>query len=67
MSAAPTTEEILDCLEEAVAEELERKRRLGHPAVMWKDGRVQWLMPNGEYVTEEPEEFRKSKPLSLAS
>lgn len=32
--------EALEALREAVAEALERKRRLGHYAVIWRDGRV---------------------------
>lgn len=29
----------LECLAEAVAEEFERKRRLGYTAVVWEDGK----------------------------
>lgn len=36
---APDTQEMLDSLRAAVAETLERKRRLGQYAVIWKDGR----------------------------
>lgn len=36
---APGTEEMLNSLRAAVAETLERKRRLGHYAVTWKDGK----------------------------
>lgn len=31
--------EALTCLAEAVAEEFERKRRLGYSAVIWENGR----------------------------
>ena len=31
---------MLECLREAVAEELDKKRRLGHYAVFWKNGRA---------------------------
>lgn len=31
---------ILESLERAVANTLEKKRRLGHYAVLWKDGKV---------------------------
>lgn len=32
-------QQILNCLKEAVAEALERKRRLGQYAVVWRDGK----------------------------
>jgi hypothetical protein len=32
-------QEILDCLKQVAVETLERKRRLGHYAVIWQDGR----------------------------
>lgn len=31
------TQSILDCLRQSVAQTLERKRRLGHYAVIWQD------------------------------
>ena len=34
------TRQGLDSLRQSVAEALERKRRLGHYAVFWRDGRV---------------------------
>lgn len=37
---------VLDVLERAVAEALERKRRLGQYAVMWRDGRVVSIGPD---------------------
>ncbi|MCE8019251.1 hypothetical protein HOP51_03830 [Halomonas sp. MCCC 1A11036] len=36
---SPDTQEMLDSLRAAVAETLERKRRLGHYAVIWQDGK----------------------------
>jgi hypothetical protein len=33
------TEEILETLQKVAAETLDRKRRLGHYAVIWQDGR----------------------------
>ncbi|BCB08871.1 hypothetical protein HHSLTHF2_27610 [Vreelandella venusta] len=36
---APDTQEMLDSLRTAVAETLERKRRLGQYAVIWQDGK----------------------------
>lgn len=34
------SQQALDSLREAVAAALERKRRLGHYAVIWRDGQV---------------------------
>jgi hypothetical protein len=34
----PDAQEILDCLKQVAADTLERKRRLGHYAVIWQDG-----------------------------
>jgi len=36
---SPDTQEMLDSLRAAVSETLERKQRLGHYAVIWKDDR----------------------------
>ena len=36
---APDTQEMLNSLRAAVTETLERKRRLGQYAVIWKDGK----------------------------
>jgi hypothetical protein len=46
----------LDALRRAVAEALERKRRLGQYAVIWKDGRPVQVIP------EEPVTPRASSP-----
>ncbi|MFG6667145.1 hypothetical protein ACGK9R_08540 [Halomonas sp. HNIBRBA4712] len=35
----PDTQAMLDSLRAAVSEALERKRRLGHYAVVWQDGK----------------------------
>jgi hypothetical protein len=35
----PDTQKVLDCLKQVAADTLERKRRLGHYAVVWQDGR----------------------------
>ncbi len=40
----------LEVLREAVAEVLEKKRRLGQYAVVWRDGRIVKLMPDGSMV-----------------
>ena len=37
---------VLDVLKRAVAEALERKRRLGQYAVMWREGRVVCIGPD---------------------
>jgi len=37
---------VLDALKRAVAEALERKRRLGHYAVIWRDGKVMCVGPD---------------------
>ena len=36
---APDTQQILECLQKVAADTLERKRRLGHYAIIWKDGK----------------------------
>ena len=40
----------LDALKRAVAEALERKRRLGHYAVVWRDGRALCIGPDAPGV-----------------
>lgn len=37
---------VLECLRAAVREALDRKRRLGQYAVVWKDGKVTYIGPN---------------------
>lgn len=37
---SPDAQRTLDALRKAVANALERKRRLGHYAVVWRDGRA---------------------------
>jgi len=37
---SPDTTELLEAVQRAVEEALERKRRLGHYAVFWKSGEV---------------------------
>jgi hypothetical protein len=52
MSARSTEDKrALDALRKAVADLLDRKRRLGQYAVIWRDGRVMRLNPDG---TETP-------------
>ncbi len=40
------TRQGLECLRQAVAEALDRKRRLGQYAVFWRDGRVVYEGPD---------------------
>lgn len=46
----------LEALRSAVAEALERKRRLGQYAVVWRDGRVVRLEPDDHLPAEAPAE-----------
>jgi len=45
----------LDALRSAVAEALERKRRLGQYAVIWRDGRAVRIEPESDLPHERPE------------
>jgi hypothetical protein len=36
---SPDAQKTLDCLRKVAADTLERKRRLGHYAVIWRDGK----------------------------
>jgi hypothetical protein len=36
---SPDAQKILDCLRQVAIDTLERKRRLGHYAVLWRNGR----------------------------
>jgi hypothetical protein len=44
----------LDALRSAVAEALERKRRLGQYAVIWRDGRAVRIEPDDDVAHERP-------------
>ena len=46
----------LKSLRRAVAEALERKRRLGQYAVFWRDGRIVYEGPDAPSEEEEPPE-----------
>jgi hypothetical protein len=46
----------LDALRQAVSEALERKRRLGQYAVIWRDGRVVRIEPDEDASSERPEQ-----------
>ena len=50
---SPKDQLALDALRSAVAEVLERKRRLGEYAVIWKDGRVVRLDPDTDDDRED--------------
>jgi hypothetical protein len=44
----------LDVLRSAVAEALERKRRLGQYAVIWRDGQIVRIPPQDRAPSEHP-------------
>ena len=48
------TRQGLDSLRQSVAEALERKRRLGHYAVFWRDGRVVCEGPDAPKPAKQP-------------
>ena len=52
---SPEDQQALDCLRRAVTKALERKRRLGHYAVIWRDGRVVKIMPEDYTSAKEPQ------------
>ncbi len=49
-TSSEQAQKTLAVLQQAVAEELEKKRRLGQYAVVWRDGRIVKLMPDGDTV-----------------
>jgi len=53
MTLSADDQQALDALRSAVAEALDRKRRLGQYAVIWRDGQAMRI---------EPEEEAPSKP-----
>lgn len=55
---SPDTQEMLDSLRAAVAETLERKRRLGHYVVIWQDGKPVLI---GEDAPIQPTDDRASE------
>ena len=46
----------LDALRSAVAEALERKRRLGQYAVIWRNGQVVRIEPDRDASSDQPEQ-----------
>lgn len=60
MSGLPIkNQQALDALQSAVAEALERKRRLGQYAVIWRDGRVVRIDPEEDVASANPEQQKK--------
>jgi len=53
ITLSPEDQRALDVLRSAVAEALERKRRRGQYAVIWKDGRVVRLDPDDDVSSAE--------------
>lgn len=53
VSLSPESQRALDALRQAVAEALERKRRLGQYAVVWQEGRPVSVIP-GDAEREQP-------------
>jgi len=45
---------ILDSLQKAVSQALERKRRLGHYAVIWQDGKPVMIGEDAPKASENP-------------
>lgn len=57
---APDTQEMLDSLQSAVADTLERKRRLGQYAVIWQDGKPMLLGENAPKQATEQDDRKQS-------
>jgi hypothetical protein len=53
----------LAALRKAVAEALERKRRLGQYAVVWRDGRPQRIVPSAQGVAHA-DSYAEERPAS---
>lgn len=51
---SPDDQRALDLLREAVAEALDRKRRLGQYAVVWRDGQVVRIEPDADASASSP-------------
>ncbi len=45
---------ILDSLQKAVTQALEKKRRLGHYAVVWRDGKAVMIGEDAPKLSENP-------------
>ncbi|HXI12073.1 MAG TPA: hypothetical protein VNM92_05450 [Thermoanaerobaculia bacterium] len=55
MTLSADDQQALDALRSAVAEALDRKRRLGQYAVIWRDGQVVRIEPEEEAPSKPPE------------
>ncbi|MEM1322507.1 MAG: hypothetical protein AAGG75_19745 [Bacteroidota bacterium] len=55
--------DILKIANDAVAKAKAENKRLGLPECFWKNGRIYYLLPNGELTTEVPEILKTKDPL----
>lgn len=58
-------QQALEALKKAVANALERKRRLGHYAVVWRDGRMVRLSPEQIGSAEEYVSVASTRPSAV--
>ena len=62
---APESQSILESLRRAVSHALDRKRRLGQYAVIWKDGQPKTIRPitpnKASLVQEDPASYAPKK------
>lgn len=63
----PKTQQMLDVLKQVATETIERKRRLGQYAVVWRDNQPAILnvLPEHEGVEQSPQELRFLSALTL--
>jgi hypothetical protein len=54
ITASQQARETLDILRFAVTEELERKKRLGHYAVIWQDGKPVFIGAESDPILTQP-------------
>ena len=59
-TVSPEDQRALDALRSAVAEALERKRRLGQYAVIWRDGRAVRIEPDDGVSQDRPGQERRA-------
>jgi len=53
MQISPQAQKTLEALRQAVADALERKRRLGHYAMVWRDGKPALIGDDAPDIKEE--------------